>query len=90
MIELEIKKQDGLKNLMQKAKQVAIQQNDVVFFVLQDVRVEVDKETNIDWLLRDFFNALNMEWEKVGPECVERYDEATQKLIDEKNNELNL
>jgi len=86
---LAIKKQDGLTNLIKKAKQVAIQQKEVVFFVLQEIRVEVEKETNVEWLLRDYFNALIMGWPKVGPKPVERYDEETQKAIDNKNDELN-
>ena len=69
---------DRFDQVSRKAKAIAIEREVVVEFNFNGVRCLVSAETNIDWLYRDYSNSWTMEWEIVGPYCVEKYSKDTK------------
>lgn len=67
------------KNAKEKASRY-----EIVEFEFNDVICLVNKDTNIEWLFRDYCNSWIMGWETVGPDCVEKYSPELQKEFDEK------
>lgn len=65
-------------NVSQRAKDIAIEKNIVVEFDFNGVKCLVDKNTNLDYLLRDYSNSWTMGWKTVGTKCVAKYDKETQ------------
>jgi hypothetical protein len=61
-----------------KAKEIATDKNIIVEFDFNGVKCLVDKETNLDYLYRDYSNSWTMGWKTVGPNCVTKYDKETQ------------
>jgi len=49
-----------------------------VEFEFNDVRCLVDRNTNLNWLYRDYCNAHIMEWSVVGTNCLETYTPEVQ------------
>jgi hypothetical protein len=64
------------KDVAQTAKKMAIEI--VVEFDFNGVKCLVDKNTNLNYLFRDFKNSWTMGWKTVGPNCVTKYDKKTQ------------
>ena len=72
---------DHIQNVAEKAKETVLYRNGVlhidntiIYFDFNDIKCLVDKDTNIDWLIRDYMNAHVMEWKQVGPECYAQYE----------------
>lgn len=72
------------QGVAQKAKELATEKNSIVEFEFNDCINYVSKDTNLDWLWRDYANNWLMGWERVGPNCVAEYDEATKAEMAEK------
>jgi hypothetical protein len=62
-----------IQNVAQQAKDFANENDLVVEFDFNGVQCLVNKQTNADFLVRDFLNAHRMDWKTVGPDCVEVY-----------------
>lgn len=69
---------NSFDNVAQKAKLIAIERNVIVEFDFNGVKCLVNKDTNTEWLLRDYSNSWTMEWKVVGPECYEFYEPEVQ------------
>jgi hypothetical protein len=74
---------DTFSEVSKKAKEVA-QNTELVEFEFNGVACFVNKDTNIEWLNRDYMNSWTMKWKEVGPICVENYDPETQKELDKR------
>lgn len=74
---------DTFQEVAKKAVEVA-QNTELVEFEFNGVNCFVNKNTNPEWLFRDYCNAWTMKWKEVGPDCVESYDPATQKELDKR------
>jgi hypothetical protein len=48
--------------------------NTIVVFDFNGIKCLVNKDTNLEWLERDYQNAHMMEWRQVGPECYAQYE----------------
>jgi len=64
------------------AKNVQKKEKTVVEFDFNGVKCMVDRDTNLDWLYRDYCNAHIMTWKQVGTDCVEEYDPEIQAELD--------
>lgn len=74
-------------SVSQKAKRLSVDRNRIVEFDFNEIKCLVDKDTNLEWLYRDYANAWLMEWNIVGPDCLPQYEpEVAQEL--EKRNKL--
>jgi len=51
-------------------------------FNFNDIKCVVDKDTNLEWLERDYQNAHIMEWKQIGPECYAQYEPEVQAELD--------
>ena len=79
---------DHIQTVAEKAKDMAIYRNGVLNidntintiaqFDFNDIKCLVDKDTNLDWLIRDYMNAHLMTWKQVGPDCLEVYESEVQ------------
>lgn len=72
---------DRFSDVAKEAKSIAIEDNLVVEFKFNGVKCLVDKNTNLDWLERDYHNSFEMEWRVIGGECVAEYDLETQEEL---------
>ncbi len=56
-----------------KAQEMAINHSHAegVKFDFNGVTCIVSKDTNLEWLYRDYTNSWTMEWKTVGSDCVE-------------------
>lgn len=75
---------DTFQEVAKKAVEVA-QNTELVEFEFNGVNCFVNKNTNPEWLFRDYRNSWTMKWKEVGPNCVEAYAAATQKELDKRN-----
>lgn len=67
------------------AKAIEVAQNtELVEFEFNDVVCVVNKDTNPEWLLRDYMNSWLMGWAEIGPYCVASYSPEIQKQLKEK------
>ena len=69
------------------AKRIAKEKKQTVEFEFNGVICLVDKETNLDWLYRDYSNSWTMDWKTVGPHCVPAYAHEVQSEFDKKTKE---
>ena len=53
-------------DVSQKAKQIANEKGLTVEFEFNGVTCLVNKDTNLEWLHRDYSNSWTMEWKTVG------------------------
>ena len=51
-------------------------------FDFNGIKCVVDKDTNLEWLERDYYNAHTMEWKVIGPECYPVYELEVQVELD--------
>lgn len=72
---------DSYSEVAKKAKEVA-RETLTTEFEYNGITNLVTKNTNLDWLWRDYSNAWLMGWTTVGPDCVEKYSEEVQKEYD--------
>ncbi|MEJ7829413.1 MAG: hypothetical protein WKF91_14480, partial [Segetibacter sp.] len=59
----------------------------IVEFEFNGVTCLVSKDTNLDWLYRDYSNSWIMEWKEVGFNCVEKYSIEVQLEFDKRTKE---
>lgn len=64
---------DNFSTVAAKAKEIAKDKNVTVEFDFNGVVCLVDKETNLDYLYRDYSNSWTMEWKTVGANCLKKY-----------------
>jgi hypothetical protein len=62
----------------EEAKQIAIEKHTTVEFEFNGITCVVNKNTNLDWLCRDYSNSWTMEWKQVGPDCQAEYSPEVQ------------
>lgn len=70
---------NSFDDVARKAKVIAENKKAIAEFEFNGVVCLVSKDTNLDWLYRDYSNSWTMEWKSVGPNCIEEYDEGTAK-----------
>lgn len=58
--------------------------HELVEFKFNEVICLVNKDTNLNWLYRDYSNSWTMGWKQVGPDCLENYEPEVQKEFEEK------
>lgn len=76
---------NNFSTVSEKAKQIATEKNVIVEFEFNGVICLVDKNTNLDWLYRDYSNSWLMDWKLVGPRCLEKYEPAIQKEFEKRS-----
>lgn len=69
---------NNFSTVAEKAKQIATEKNVTVEFEFNGVTCLVDKNTNLDWLYRDYSNSWTMEWKTVGANCQSEYTPQVQ------------
>ncbi len=75
---------EDFSDVAKKAKEIA-RQTLTVEFDFNGVVCLVNKNTNLDWLFRDYMNSWTMEWKTVGADCVEKYSPEVQSELDSRN-----
>lgn len=65
-------------DVSKKAKQIANEKGITVEFDFNGVTCLVNKDTNLEWLYRDYSNSWTMGWKTVGADCVEKYSSEVQ------------
>ncbi len=80
-LKLETGAGDSYSEVAKMAKEKA-RETFTVEFEFNGVANFVTKDTNLDWLWRDYCNAWVMEWKTVGPNCVEHYPADVQKELE--------
>lgn len=73
---------DDFSTVAKKSKELAIEKNTNVKFEFNEIICIVSKDTNLEWLLRDYRNSHRMEWKQIGPDCLIEYE---LEVIDELN-----
>lgn len=68
----------------EEAKVIAAEKNLIVEFEFNGVNCLVGKDTNLEWLWRDYTNSWLMGWKEVGHDCVEKYSSEVQSEYDKK------
>lgn len=71
-------------SVSEKAKQISTEQNIIVEFEFNGVICLVSKDTNLEWLYRDYANSWTMEWKEVGPDCLRQYNNKTKEELKKK------
>lgn len=56
--------------------------NTIAEFDFNGIKCLVDKDTNLEWLERDYMNAHLMEWKQIGFECYAQYEPEVQAELD--------
>lgn len=69
---------NNFSTVAEKAKQIATEKKVTVEFEFNGVTCLVDKNTNLDWLYRDYSNSWTMEWKTVGANCQSEYTPQVQ------------
>jgi len=69
---------DNFTTVSEKAKKIATKENRIVEFEFNGVTCLVSKDTNLEWLYRDYANSWTMDWKQVGADCVKSYDKETK------------
>lgn len=83
---------NNFHDVSKQAQEISmIKHTPIVEFDFNGVKCIVNKETNLEWLWRDYINSHLMEWKVVGPDCLFVYEPEVQeeynkrkKLSDEK------
>ena len=76
---------DEFHRVCKKAKELSTEKGQFVEFDFNGVTCIVSKDTNLDYLYRDYCNAHIMEWASVGYDCVAEYTAEVQSELDERN-----
>lgn len=69
---------NNFSTVAEKAKQIATDKNVKVEFEFNGVTCLVSKDTNLDWLYRDYSNSWTMDWKVVGADCLPAYEPEVQ------------
>lgn len=78
---------NNFSTVSEKAKQIATEKSVTVEFEFNGIICLVDKNTNLDWIYRDYSNSWLMDWKLVGPRCLENYEPAIQKEFEKRKKE---
>jgi hypothetical protein len=62
-----------IRSVSRKAKAISAKLGRIVKFDFNGIQCLVNAKTNIDWLYRDYLNALTMKWVTIGPNPRNRY-----------------
>jgi hypothetical protein len=80
---------DWFSRVAEKAKETVLHRNEVLDidntiaeFDFNDIKCLVDKDTNLEWLERDYMNAHLMDWKQIGTECLPLYEQAVQEELE--------
>ena len=69
---------DHIQNVAEKAQHMAKNiiglGKTVVEFDFNGIKCLIDRDTNLEWLIRDYMHAHMMEWKQIGPLCVQWYE----------------
>lgn len=83
---------DWFPKVAQRAKDTVLHRNQILhidntiaFFDFNGIKCLVDKDTNLEWLERDYQNAHTMDWKQVGTECLPLYEQAVQEELERRN-----
>lgn len=68
-----------------EAKEISALQNCIVEFDFNGVKCLVNKDTNLEWLYRDYANSWTMEWKQVGFDCLPAYELEVQEELNKRN-----
>lgn len=80
---------DRFEQVALQAQQSAEFNNSMTYFDFNGVKCFVRRDTNLEWLYRDYSNSWTMGWKEVGPNCPEKYDSQVQAEFDRKTKEQN-
>lgn len=69
---------NNFSTVAEKAKRIAVEKNTVVEFEFNGVTCLVNKNTNLDWLYRDYSNSWTMDWKVLGADCLPAYEPEVQ------------
>jgi hypothetical protein len=75
---------NNFDTVSEKAKQIATEKCVTVEFEFNGVICLVNKETNLEWLYRDYCNSWLMDWKLVGPRCLKEYEPSIQKEFEKR------
>jgi hypothetical protein len=86
-IKIETGAGDWFPKVAEKAQHAAkhiikIHGKTIAEFDFNGIKCVVDKDTNLEWLERDYHNAHTMEWKVIGPECYPVYELEVQVELD--------
>lgn len=76
---------DHFTRVSEKAKQIATEKSVTVEFDFNGIKCLVNKDTNIEWLYRDYCNAHRMEWKVVGADCLPEYEPEVLAELERRN-----
>ena len=69
---------NNFSTVAEKTKQISTDKNVTVEFEFNGVKCLVNKNTNLDWLYRDYSNSWTMDWKVVGANCLPAYEPEVQ------------
>lgn len=69
---------NSIYKVAEEAKRLAIEKERIIEFDLNGIKCLVSKDTNTEWLIRDYMNAWTMEWKIIGPDCLPFYEQEVQ------------
>lgn len=75
---------NNFSTVAEKAKQIATEKNVTVEFEFNGVTCLVDKNTNLEWLYRDYSNSWTMDWKTVGADCLPAYEPEVQAELEKR------
>lgn len=64
---------NSFPKIAKEAKEIALEKNIIVEFDFNGCTCLVNSTTNLEWLLRDYYNHWIMDWKIIGPDCVAEY-----------------
>lgn len=76
---------NNFSTVSEKAKQIAIEKDTTVEFEFNGVKCLVDKNTNLEWLYRDYSNSWTMDWKVVGADCLPTYEPEVQEEFEKRS-----
>lgn len=76
---------DWFPKVAERAKEITVRFNRTVEFDFNGVKCLVNKNTNLEWLFRDYQNANTMDWKQIGTDCLEAYEPEVQAELDKRN-----
>jgi len=82
VIELETRPGDVFSAVALKAKQISTVENKVVQFDFNGCICRVSRDTNLDWLYRDFKNHSALGWKTIGENCVSEYSNEIKDVLE--------
>lgn len=74
---------DAIQGVIEIARKHSREFNVPVEFKFNDVKVIVDKNSDPKLVIRDYHNAYLLDWKKIGPEYLAKYDSKLEKKIAE-------